>query len=963
MTPERWQQVRGILKSAMELRAGERSAFLDRQCAADPSLRHDVVKLLSVDGKLRESFLDSPAAAQVAGASTLTSSTILAVGTRLGPYELQALLGAGGMGEVYRARDTRLNRTVAVKVILHSQSSDPMRRKRFEREAYAIAALQHPNICTLHDVGQQDGVDYLVMEYLEGETLGARLRKGKLPFDLTLRYATEIADALDTAHQRGIVHRDLKPGNIFVTTHGEVKVLDFGLAKLEESDTDPDTSAQTAADPEILTTPGVAMGTAPYMSPEQARGDDLDSRTDIFSLGAVLYEMATGKMAFPGKTMAMVHKAILDQAPTPPSQLAPSIPERFDGLIEKSLEKDRDLRYQSAAELRADLNRLKRDTTSGKVVATDPKSKQDTKPTEVPKLTRTKLVWWAISGLALTIVILSIWVFLHRSSLFRRAQNLAPMRVRTLTDSGKAYRGAITPDGRYVGYVKRDAGMDELRLLQTATGRDVQLVPGSPLRIWSLHFSPDDNFIYFLRQLKSDDLDSAGVFRIAALGGLVTPLATDAIGNTHSVTVSPDGKQVTYVSHSSTESLIVSIDPDGGNRHIVVKRPIDRGFYWIEWSHSVDTLAADVQTEHGESVFSIELPSGAIRELAISGFTTIGQLAWSVDDREIYAPAVSVSGPINQIWAFDARTGAERPLTSNSSLYSVWNLSTTSSGDILALASSSSALTLWTTDHHTQMREIPSLRREGRDGVIWVDNSIVSTISEEMVVHDPSGHNSTKLQSNSLAYLQLTRCGKGLVAYATYNDKTDWHIARTDVATGATVALTENSNQDGATCTTDGSTVVWTEGGSNYPARLMRKSLNSGESKVLHEFDRSNPVWPTISPDGKNVLFLVSYKSGIPTDWEMVPVTGGTLKKLILPVAAGAVVAFKWAPDGKSILYVRNENGVGNVFSVPLEGGHPKKLTDFRSESIFSFDVSPDNRLVVSRGHDEADLVLLENVK
>lgn len=243
MTPERCQQIRRILESAMELRPAERPAFLDRQCAVDPLLRQDVDKMLSVDDKLRQSFLQSPAAEQVAIASAM--STITAVGTRLGPYDLQALLGAGGMGEVYRARDTRLNRTVAIKVILRSQSSDPLCRKRFEREARAIAALQHPNICTLHDIGQQDGTDYLVMEYLEGETLATRLRKGKLSFDFTLRCGTEVADALDAAHRHGIVHRDLKPGNIFLTTHGEAKVLDFGLAKLEEPDTNPENSTQT----------------------------------------------------------------------------------------------------------------------------------------------------------------------------------------------------------------------------------------------------------------------------------------------------------------------------------------------------------------------------------------------------------------------------------------------------------------------------------------------------------------------------------------------------------------------------------------------------------------------------------------------------------------------------------------------------------------------------------------------
>jgi serine/threonine protein kinase len=367
MTPEQWQMVRGILLSAMEVHPSERAAFLDRQCASDPWLRKEVDEYLSVEGKLGPGFLESPAAEHLGIPTTFehTSST-LAAGTLLGNYEVQALLGEGGMGEVYRGRDTRLNRTVAIKVIPRALGSDPARRQRFEREARAISALQHPNICTLYDVGHQDGTHFLVMEYLEGETLGKCLEKGRLSLELTLRYCVEVADALDSAHRRGIVHRDLKPGNIFITAHGEAKVLDFGLAKLDEPDLEPDTSAETAVDAKLRTTPGVAMGTAPYMSPEQARGEDLDARSDIFSLGAVLYEMATGKMAFPGKTTAIVHRAILDETPPPPSKVVPSLPERLDQIVGKALEKDRDLRYQSAPDLRADLKRITRDTESGR---------------------------------------------------------------------------------------------------------------------------------------------------------------------------------------------------------------------------------------------------------------------------------------------------------------------------------------------------------------------------------------------------------------------------------------------------------------------------------------------------------------------------------------------------------------------------------------------------------------------
>src|ERR1700739_2228694 len=368
MNPERWRQIRELLTSAMEMEPAQRAEFLRERCSSDQELRREVERLLSVEGKISSDFLGSDALEEAASrVISRGDDSSLPPGTMLGPYEVEALLGAGGMGEVFRARDTRLDRTVAIKVHPGTMSPDPLRRQRFEREARAISALQHPNICTLYDVGMQGKVQYLVMEYLEGETLAARLLKGRLPLDLTLRYATEVADALELAHKRGIIHRDLKPGNIFLTTHGEGKVLDFGLAKLEGAHPAENAPTTLTSDAKSLTPPGAAVGTVAYMSPEQARGEELDSRTDIFSLGAVLYEMATGRSAFPGKTSAIVFKAILDQTPLEPTRVVPSLPLQLNQIVAKALEKDRALRYQNAIDLRADLQRLKRDSESARV--------------------------------------------------------------------------------------------------------------------------------------------------------------------------------------------------------------------------------------------------------------------------------------------------------------------------------------------------------------------------------------------------------------------------------------------------------------------------------------------------------------------------------------------------------------------------------------------------------------------
>ena len=478
----------------------------------------------------------------------------LIAGTKLGPYEVQSALGSGGMGEVYRARDTRLNRTVAIKVLPQWPTSDPQRRQRFEREARAISALNHPNICHLYDVGSQDGTDYLVMEYLEGETLATRLAKGRLPLDRTLRYATEVADALDTAHRRGIVHRDLKPGNIFLTTHGESKVLDFGLAKVDESEAALDTPTATATSPEVLTTPGVAMGTVAYMSPEQACGEELDARTDIFSLGAVLYEMVTGKMAFPGKTSAIMFKAILDQTPLPPTHVTQSLPPKVDHIVEKALEKDRNLRYQSAADLRADLTRLTRDVDSGK--------------TEVAKMRLAKSKRTASIAVVAALFLIAFgfvyWKWLAGGGI--AAEGFRNPAIMRLSSSGDVQSARISKDGRYFAYVSEKNGRFSLWVRQTAVANAVQIIAPQPYQISGLTFTPDGNYLDYLL---FEDVPRRGIYQIPVLGGPPRPLVSNAYSG---VTFSPDGRRIAFarISPDGTQEYLTLASVDGRDEHTLL---------------------------------------------------------------------------------------------------------------------------------------------------------------------------------------------------------------------------------------------------------------------------------------------------------------------------------------------------------------------------------------------------------
>jgi non-specific serine/threonine protein kinase len=308
-----------------------------------------------------------------------------AAGTKFGPYEIESQLGAGGMGEVYRASDTRLGRTVAIKILPAHLCGTREAKERFDREARAISSVSHSAICHLYDVGSQDGVSYLVMEYLEGETLADRLSEGPIPVELLVKMALEITDGLDKAHRGGLVHRDLKPANLFLTQDGHVKILDFGLAKsLEALNSATVGGDATAADGANFTSPGLTVGTVAYMSPEQARGDTVDARSDLFSLGVLLYEMATGRKAFGGSSTAVVFEAILNRDPQPATELNARLPLAFANILSKLLEKDPDLRYQTAAELRSDLKRLNRDLDSGRRAAASEKSSSGAVPPAAP---------------------------------------------------------------------------------------------------------------------------------------------------------------------------------------------------------------------------------------------------------------------------------------------------------------------------------------------------------------------------------------------------------------------------------------------------------------------------------------------------------------------------------------------------------------------------------------------------
>lgn len=604
MTPERWRQITGVFHAALARDAATRAPFLNEACASDPDLRAEV------DALLKAHHEAGPFGQEPIRALPPPGAVPLAPGTTLGPYQIQALLGAGGMGEVYKAIDARLERTVAIKVLLEHVASDSELRQRFEREAKTVASLSHPHICPLFDVGEQDGVHFLVMEYLDGETLARRLENGPLPLAQALRYATEIADALDKAHRRGIVHRDLKPGNIMLTAAG-AKLLDFGLAKLHKPGAigvEGFSTATTASVP--LTGRGSLLGTLPYMAPEQLQGRDTDGRTDIFAFGAVLYEMLTGERAFEAPSQASLIGAILKDNVPLPSARQPMTPRALDRAIQRCLAKDPDDRWQSAGDLRHELQ----------WIATDPLREAASVPGQAARPRSRERLWWAAVVL---VGIVGTWIAV---ATLPNPEPIAPGQVirlqvslpsgLRLPSTGSALPMTVSPNGERVVFSAVDANDNVQLYVRELNALEVRAIPETEGG-FAPFFSPDGASIGFAASgaLKKVSLTAgpavtiaakvldeqfggaswgaddtivfassriAGLSRVPASGGIPTAL-TAPVADTGEVShflpqFLPGGRAVLFTMRAGLKagpSQVEVLSLDTGKRHVVAESGIN----------------------------------------------------------------------------------------------------------------------------------------------------------------------------------------------------------------------------------------------------------------------------------------------------------------------------------------------------------------------------------------------------
>jgi eukaryotic-like serine/threonine-protein kinase len=983
MTSERLKKIEEIYHAVLETSPPNRKEFLQEHCGEDVDLRSEIESLLSFE-KTFASVIDSPPASLI-NEVFFESQKPSIIGTRINQYKILSLLGEGGMGTVYLAQDTKLERKVAVKFLSDSFVREGSSLERFFREAKSSSALNHPNIITVHEIGEFEHRPFIATEFIDGITLKEYLQQAKITLTDLLDIAVQVASALSTAHKAGIIHRDIKPDNVMIRSDGIVKVLDFGLAKVSRD-------SSKAIDPEantkekLSTIHGLIMGTPQFMSPEQARGKKVDTRTDIWSFGVLFYQMLTRKLPFQGETTSDIIASVLKSEPPPLTQFVPDISPELEKITLKALRKRRSERYQTIDEILSELKNFRRDLEFGAKtkpldfrISEQIENKKDTdakltqitaensdiqsgKLSSIFSQTISKAKTHPISFGLIFITIVSLLAaivigFSKQHSAVNQPDSFQKMKLAKLTFDGTVTNiAAVSPDGKYIVYATRNDGLETLLVRQIASGTVIQLVPPAEVVYFGAAFSNDSNYIYYTVHEK----DASNLFEIPALGGNPRKIVNDVSAK---ITFSPDGKNMAFI--RSNTSLMLA-DAKGGAERFLAKAAEGEMWRYAIWNpNGKSIVVAASNTNNNEYLLEITPDSGAAKRLDSSNWTIITGLTWVSDGSGLILSGRNAETKFSQLWFLSYPDGKLSHITNDFSVYIKPDL--TADNKNLIAVKNEKLYNIWISADGTQSSLKKITVEEGKDeGLAGLaqapDGKIVYTVKIndkfDIWIVNADGSSNHQLTFDQADNYQPTVSPNGKYVVFTSNRTGKSNLWRMNIDGSEQTALTDNANGvHSPIFTPDGKWIIYEQAESNNLTTIWKMNIEDKRTVQLTQADSSRAA---VSPDGK--FFACDYDD--PSKLAIISIDGGQPVKILDAPLVLKSKMFLWAKDGKSLIYIDKRDRIYNLWAQPISGEKPKQLTFFDSGQIYKFDLAPDGKgFAFSRGNESSDVVMFNDFR